>query len=282
MMAAMTESELYDPARFPAFAVTVDLVVLTVRESRLSALMIRRGEDPYSGRTALPGGFVRPGESLGEAAERELAEETGLADLPVHLEQLATYGAVGRDPRMRVVSVAYLALAPDLPAPKAGGDAADAHWAPVAQLLPDLFPNAQAAAHDRYEQYGRGREQGLGQERDRGPEREGEQGHGRAAFAFDHEQILADGVERARSKLEYTPLAAAFCPPEFTVGELRRVYEAVWGVALDPRNFHRKVTGTPGYVLPSGGTTTRQGGRPAQLFKRGDVTLLNPPMLRPT
>jgi 8-oxo-dGTP diphosphatase len=76
-------------------------------------------------------------------------------------------------------------------------------------------------------------------------------------------------------------LAAAFCPPAFTVGELRRVYEAVWGVSLDPRNFHRKVTGTPGYVRPSGGTTTRQGGRPAQLFTRGDVTLLNPPMLRP-
>ena len=254
-MAAMTESEPYDPARFPAFAVTVDLVVLTVRESRLSALMIRRGEEPYAGRTALPGGFVRPGESLGEAAERELAEETGLADLPVHLEQLATYGAVDRDPRMRVVSVAYLALAPDLPSPTAGGDAADAHWVPVADLLPDLFPNALETEEARKSE--------------------------RAAFAFDHEQILVDGVERARSKLEYTPLAAAFCPPEFTVGELRRVYEAVWGVALDPRNFHRKVTGTPGYVLPSGGTTTRQGGRPAQLFKRGDVTLLNPPMLRP-
>jgi len=269
MMAAMTESELYDPARFPAFAVTVDLVVLTVRESRLSALMIRRGEEPYAGRTALPGGFVRPGESLGEAAKRELAEETGLADLPVHLEQLATYGAVDRDPRMRVVSVAYLALAPDLPAPKAGGDAADAHWAPVAHLLPDLFPNVRESAHEN------GRDESAGADSGR------RGGRGRAAFAFDHERILADGVERARSKLEYTPLAAAFCPPEFTVGELRRVYEAVWGVALDPRNFHRKVTGTPGYVLPSGGTTTRQGGRPAQLFKRGDVTLLNPPMLRP-
>lgn len=250
-MAGMTESELYDPARFPAFAVTVDLVVLTVREQRLSALLIRRGEEPFAGRTALPGGFVRPGESLGEAAERELAEETGLADLPVHLEQLATYGAVDRDPRMRVVSVAYLALAPNLPTPTAGGDAADAHWAPVADLLPELFPN------------------------------EGGERGGPAPFAFDHARILADGVERARSKLEYTPLAAAFCPPQFTVGELRRVYEAVWGVALDPRNFHRKVTGTPGYVRPAGGTTTRQGGRPAQLFTRGDVTLLNPPMLRP-
>jgi 8-oxo-dGTP diphosphatase len=190
-----------------------------------------------------------------------LAEETGLANLPVHLEQLATYGAVDRDPRMRVVSVAYLALAPDLPSPTAGGDAADAHWAPVADLLPDLFPNALDPGDPQAVD---GRFKGE-----------------RAAFAFDHEQILVDGVERARSKLEYTPLAAAFCPPEFTVGELRRVYEAVWGVALDPRNFHRKVTGTPGYVLPSGGTTTRQGGRPAQLFKRGDVTLLNPPMLRP-
>ncbi|MBR7838332.1 NUDIX hydrolase [Actinospica durhamensis] len=247
----MTESELYDPARFPAFAVTVDLVVLTVRDSRLSALLIRRGEEPYAGRTALPGGFVRPAESLGQAARRELAEETGLADLPVHLEQLATYGTVDRDPRMRVVSVAYLALAPDLPAPTAGGDAADAHWVAVADVLPELFPAAQNRAE------------------------------GHPPFAFDHARILADGVERARAKLEYTPLAAAFCPPEFTVGELRRVYEAVWGVTLDPRNFHRKVTGTPGYVRPAGGTTTRQGGRPAQLFTRGDVTLLNPPMLRP-
>ena len=287
-MAAMTESELYDPARFPAFAVTVDLVVLTVRDSRLSALMIRRGEEPYTGRTALPGGFVRPGESLGEAAERELAEETGLASLPVHLEQLATYGAVDRDPRMRVVSVAYLALAPDLPAPTAGGDAADAHWAPVAELLPDLFPNAQENGREPGPGSVSGAASGSAVADGREPSADAAVSSGvrvasggRAAFAFDHEQILVDGVERARSKLEYTPLAAAFCPPEFTVGELRRVYEAVWGVALDPRNFHRKVTGTPGYVLPAGGTTTRQGGRPAQLFKRGDVTLLNPPMLRP-
>ncbi|WP_249161894.1 NUDIX hydrolase [Actinospica acidithermotolerans] len=283
----MSESEPYDPARYPAFAVTVDLVVLTVRDARLSALMIRRGEEPFAGRTALPGGFVRPGESLGEAAKRELAEETGLADLPVHLEQLATYGAVDRDPRMRVVSVAYLALAPDLPSPTAGGDAADAHWTPVADLLPDLFPNAAdgggggggaGGAHGSGSAGSAGGAAGAAGGAD-GPA--GGRGSERAAFAFDHEQILVDGVERARSKLEYTPLAAAFCPPQFTVGELRRVYEAVWGVELDPRNFHRKVTGTPGYVLPAGGTTTRQGGRPAQLFKRGDVTLLNPPMLRP-
>lgn len=245
----------YDPSAFPPFAVTVDLVVLTVREHALWALVVRRGEAPFQGRWALPGGFVRQDESLVDAAARELAEETGLrtqqpgalgtaAGLGAHLEQLATYGDPDRDPRMRVVSVAHLVLAPDLPAPRAGGDARSARWARVGELL----------GHD---------------------------GKGGTPLAFDHARILADGVERARSKIEYSSLATAFCPSEFTVGELRRVYEAVWGVALDPRNFHRKVTGTPGFLVPTGGTTTRQGGRPAQLFRAGGATVLNPPMLRP-
>ncbi|MEU5212924.1 NUDIX domain-containing protein [Streptomyces sp. NPDC020742] len=249
----------YDPSAFPPFAVTVDLVVLTVRRHALCALAVRRGEPPYQGRWALPGGFVRADEDLEAAAARELSEETGLhAQSPAdasptygaHLEQLATYGDPQRDPRMRVVSVAHLVLAPDLPAPTPGGDARSARWATVETLL------GQDDTHAR----------------------EGELG---APLAFDHAQILGDGVERARSKIEYSSLATAFCPPEFTVGELRRVYEAVWGVALDPRNFHRKVTGTPGFLVPTGGTTTRQGGRPAQLFRAGGATLLNPPMLRP-
>ena len=92
--------------------------------------------------------------------------------------------------------------------------------------------------------------------------------------------MLADGVERARAKIEYSPLATTFCPDPFTVHELRRVYEAVWGASLDPRNFHRKVTGTPGFLEPVGETTTRNGGRPAQLYRRGSTTLLNPPLTR--
>ncbi|MEU3711764.1 NUDIX hydrolase [Streptomyces catenulae] len=249
----------YDPSAFPPFAVTVDLVVLTVRRHSLCALAVRRGEPPFQGRWALPGGFVRADEDLAGAAARELAEETGLhahdpadpnAPYGAHLEQLATYGDPKRDPRMRVVSVAHLVLAPDLPAPRAGGDAHSARWAPVESFL-DQEPTSA-------------------------PEEEAP-----APLAFDHAQILEDGVERARSKIEYSSLATAFCPQEFTVGELRRVYEAVWGVALDPRNFHRKVTGTPGFLVPTGGTTTRQGGRPAQLFRAGGATLLNPPMLRP-
>ncbi|WP_328942169.1 NUDIX hydrolase [Streptomyces sp. NBC_00250] len=265
----------YDPSAFPPFAVTVDLVVLTVRRHALCTLVVRRGEAPYQGRWALPGGFVRADEDLGAAAARELVEETGLcahdpaAPPPVpsngaHLEQLATYGAPDRDPRMRVVSVAHLALAPDLPAPRAGGDANSARWAPVEELLGE---DALAGTAEAVGAAG----ESVAEEKEGGP----------AALAFDHARILADGVERARSKIEYSSLATAFCPPEFTVGELRRVYEAVWGVALDPRNFHRKVTGTPGFLVPAGGTTTRQGGRPAQLFRAGGATLLNPPMLRP-
>ncbi|MFE5942894.1 NUDIX domain-containing protein [Streptomyces sp. NPDC056480] len=277
----------YDPSAFPPFAVTVDLVVLTVRRHALCTLVVRRGEAPYQGRWALPGGFVREDEDLSGAAARELVEETGLcahdpaAPPPVpsngaHLEQLATYGAPDRDPRMRVVSVAHLALAPDLPAPRAGGDANSARWAPVEELLGEDVLAGTAVVTGAARDSGEAGESG-GADGDAGDGK----GGGPVALAFDHARILADGVERARSKIEYSSLATAFCPPEFTVGELRRVYEAVWGVALDPRNFHRKVTGTPGFLVPAGGTTTRQGGRPAQLFRAGGATLLNPPMLRP-
>jgi 8-oxo-dGTP diphosphatase len=229
----------YDASGYPPFAVTVDLVVLTVRDDELQALVVRRGSPPHQGRLALPGGFVQVDEAIETAARRKLREETGLDLADAHLEQLATYGRPKRDPRMRVVSVAHLVLAPGLPRPVAGTGAAAAYWRSVQDLLGS-------------------------------PRR----------LAFDHAQILRDGVERARSKLEYTPLAAAFCEEPFTVGELRRVYEVVWGESLDPRNFHRKVTGAPGFLVETGETTTRQGGRPAQLYRRGDAALLVPPMLR--
>ncbi|MEU4248793.1 NUDIX domain-containing protein [Amycolatopsis sp. NPDC026612] len=221
----------------PPFAVTVDLVVLTLTGDELCALVVRRGISPYRGEWALPGGFVREDEDLPDAARRELAEETGLPPGTVHIEQLAGYGAPDRDPRMRVVTIAYLALAPDLPLPRAGSDAAEARWTPVRSLRAERL-------------------------------------------AFDHDRILADGLERARAKLEYSPLATAFCAPEFTVAELRRVYELVWDTRLDPRNFHRKVTGADGLLEPTGRTTTRDGGRPAQLYRRGGAELLYPPMLR--
>ena len=101
-----------------------------------------------------------------------------------------------------------------------------------------------------------------------------------AAGTTVHHQILTDGVERARAKLEYTPLAAAFCPAEFTIAQLRHVYEAVWGITLDPRNFHRKATGTPGFLTPTGAATAGDRGRPAQLYRKGPAPVLYPPLLR--
>jgi 8-oxo-dGTP diphosphatase len=243
----------YDPRAYEPAAVTVDIVALTIRDGELHVLLVERGEEPFLNKLALPGGFVRThrdargrlrGETLDEAAARELAEETGLVPgssrlRRVHLEQLATFGAPRRDPRMRVFSVAYLAFAANLPDPVAGGDAASAYWVPLATVK---------------------------------------------KLAFDHNEILGYGLERARAKLEYTPLATSFVGPEFTVSELRAVYAAVWGTDPHAGNFHRKVLSTPGFVIDAGAMTERggaRGGPRARLYRAGAATLLHPALLRP-
>ena len=123
--------------------VTVDIVIFTVGDDELQVLLVRRGILPYQGRWAIPGGFVLPNESLDEAARRELQEETGVED--VFLEQLYTFGDPGRDPRGRVVTVAYYALvSPDRAPPLAGSDAAEARWWPATRV-----PSPLAFDHDR-------------------------------------------------------------------------------------------------------------------------------------
>ncbi|WP_329094137.1 MULTISPECIES: NUDIX hydrolase [unclassified Streptosporangium] len=218
---------------------TVDLVILTVRQDQLQVLLIERGNQPYLGQSALPGGFVRDGETLDETALRELSEETGLDGRKLHLEQLHAYSDPDRDPRGRVITVAYLALGPDMPLPVAGTDATAARWEPISSAL----------AND-------------------------------TSLAFDHAAILRDGLERARSQLEHTTVAAAFCPEPFTVGDLRRIYEAVWGFKLDPSNFRRKMTRTEGFLEPTGERRFPETGRPAALYRRGTASLLVPPLLR--
>lgn len=262
----MTEDEFlaaYDPRAFPPVAVTVDVVALTIRDGALHLLLIRRAAPPYAGQWALPGGFVQPDEDLPTGAARELAEETGVrvgALGRVHLEQLGTYGAPDRDPRMRIVSVAYLAFAPDLPDPAAGSDADAAQWVPVDTLgLPDAGGLA-----------GRPIRQRPGTTR---------------RLAFDHARVVADGLDRARSKLEYTPLATRFVGEEFTIAELRAVYETVWGDPLHAGNFHRKVLSVPGFLEGVGATTASggpRGGPRARLYRAGDARLLHPALLRPS
>ncbi|GAB2755780.1 NUDIX domain-containing protein [Nocardioides salsibiostraticola] len=225
---------------YPVFYVAVDVAAFTLIDSVLQVLVVERGPAPdgsegtETGRVALPGGFVGPEEDLTTAALRELAEETGVED--VTLEQLASYGAPGRDPRGRVVSVAHLAVLAHPATPHAGSDAATASWRAVAEV---------------------------------------------GSMAFDHRRILDDAVARLRSKLEYTAIAAAFLPERFTLAELRAVYESVWGVALDPGNFQRKLRSNGGdFVAPVEGALRGHGrGRPAQLFralKSGTAALDNP------
>ena len=230
-----------DEWRAPSVLLTVDLVILTLRGTSLQLLLVERGVEPYAGSLALPGGFLRDAkEPIQDAACRELSEETGLDPSSLLLEQFGVYGDSDRDPRGRVVSVAFLAIAPRLPDPVAGTDAADARWTPVGEVLAASLP-----------------------------------------LAFDHQRIVADGVERARSKLEYSAIATAFCGPTFTISELQHVYEAVWDVRLDPRNFYRKIQGTRDFVVPTGPGKRAGAGRPARLFRAGPGKVLYPPMVRP-
>lgn len=234
------------PTEHPPFAVTVDLAVFTIRDGQFAVLLVERGSEPYAGCWALPGGFIEPHEDAESAAWRELREETGVDRFGQHgghLEQLRTYSAPDRDPRMRVVSVAHVAFAPDLPEPSAGSDASGARWWAVDDLLSDSdVPR----------------------------------------LAFDHVEILRDAVERIRAKLEYTTLALEFVSEPFTLPELRRVYAAVWGSAPDLGNFRRKILGTADFVVATDGhgTPSEAGGRRALLYRRGGAAAISPPMLR--
>ncbi|WP_395819465.1 NUDIX domain-containing protein [Archangium minus] len=215
-------------------AVAVDLVILTLVDCALNVLLVRRGEPPFEGKLALPGGFLRvgdgvedQGEDLDVAAARELEEETGLGAADVLLEQFATFGRPGRDPRMRVLSVAYYALVrPELAQRvRAGGDAAATCWEPVAGLSA-------------------------------------------GALAFDHEDILRVALERMREKLDTSALAFSLVPETFTIPELRTVFSAVKGEPQDPGNFRRKVARLiEDGVLEKAPGVRRTASKPAALYR---------------
>lgn len=220
-------------SEFPIFYVTVDIAILAMHEERLHLLVIRRAGEPYAGRWALPGGFVDEGEDLATAAERELQEETGVELARHTLDQVGAYGAPDRDPRHRVVSVAWLAAFPEPVEVRAGDDAAEAAWLPVDDLLSES---------------------------------------GRAELAFDHAQIISDCVALARDLLEGPDarrVAGAFLDEEFTLSELRAVFEAVHGRSLDPGNFQRAMRETRALVEGTGRTRPPAAGRgrPAELFR---------------
>ncbi len=196
----------YRPARFPRPSVTVDIVAVSVIDAELRVLLVERGEHPFKGAWALPGGFVRvgdghrdQGEDLDAAAERELLEETGLHPGDVHLEQLGAFGEAGRDPRMRVITVAYCALIrPDLvPLVRSGGDATATEWVRVGALPP-------------------------------------------ARLAFDHHAIIEQALARIAERVDSAAVAGSLVPKTFTIPELRHVHAIVTGKPQDPGNFRRR------------------------------------------
>lgn len=224
----------------PRPSVTVDLVIFTVVDCDLKVLTIRRGKPPFEGAWALPGGFVRvgptaedQGEDVEQAAFRELAEETGLGPElllrhRVHLEQLYTFGRAGRDPRTRVISVAWYALVPStlVPLTRAGDDAAEATWMSVAAEIPQV------------------------------------------ELAFDHAEILRVAVQRIRGKIDYSPIAFALLSDTFTVTELREVHEAIKGTQYDASNFRRRFKRmvTDGVMERAPGKRLT-GGKPAKVYR---------------
>jgi len=131
----------YDPGRYPAFAVTVDIAVFTMLDGELHVLLVRRAGEPFAGSWALPGGFKQPDETLDQAAHRELHEETAV-DGAALLRQFGAYGDPGRDPRMNVVTVAYVAVVRDLVGVSAGSDAAEAALHPVHRVVSGTLPLA--------------------------------------------------------------------------------------------------------------------------------------------
>ena len=227
----------YDPAAYERPSVTVDLVLLSVRDGALHALLMRRSQPPAEGKWALPGGFVRMDESLDEAARRVLHEKARIAS--AFLEQLYTFGAVERDPRTRIITVAYYALLPAARFAKALEASDELELAKVATVW-------KGETGGRAEAYGA---DGT-----------------RLALAFDHADILGLAVKRLRGKLDYSQVGFELLPAQFTLRALQDVHEAILGVHFNKPAFRRRML-DKGVLEPTGLREQGVTFRPAELFR---------------
>ena len=284
-MVELTEEEFlktYDSSKYEKPSVTVDVLIFTIfneksdnyrklDDKKLSVLLIKRGGHPFKDKWAIPGGFVNMDESLEEGAKRELKEETNVEN--VYLEQLYTYGDVNRDPRMRVISSAYMALVnSDKIDVKAGDDASDARWFNIDYRLVSRTVNKEKRETvDRYkiiltsgevvvsseieniETYVNGHKERTTRIIDKGD------------LAFDHCKIISYAIERLRNKIEYTDIAFNLMNEYFTLSELQQVYEIILDKELLKANFRRKINEM---VIETNKYSEKKGGyRPSKLFK---------------
>lgn len=196
----------YNPDKYQKPSVTVDILIFRLVNDSVDILLIKRKKPPYKEFWAFPGGFVNIDESLEDAAKRELLEETNVKN--VYLEQLYTFGDVERDPRMRVISVSYMALLNENDIEKfnekAGDDAKELQWFNINELLNGIEDNS-------------------------------------IKLAFDHEKIFKLAIERLRGKIDYTNIAFQLLPKEFSMLELQNVYEQILNKKLYTPNFRRNM-----------------------------------------
>ena len=279
----LTEEEFlaaYDPGDYPRPSVAADIVIFTIAgkeednhrklpAKELSVLLIQRGGHPYLGDWALPGGFVRPGETVGAAAGRELREETGVES--GYLEQLYTFSEPGRDPRTWVMSCTHMALLGSSEIRlKAGDDASDARWFTLTydQIGNDAGSDGggiPVSPHYRMVLSAGGCTLSAVVEQAGSSENTQFQVIESGGLAFDHAGIIAYAIHRLRNKVEYTDLAFNLMPERFTLTELQQVYEILLGRPLLKAAFRRKIKPL---VTATGEYTEPVGHRPSQLFVR--------------
>lgn len=178
---------------YPHPSVTTDCVIFGFDGSKLNVLLVERGIEPYKGRWAFPGGFLKMDEPAEAGARRELKEETGLET--AYMRQFHTFSDPNRDPRGRVITIAYYALV-RISEVRGGDDAAQARWFPVSEV---------------------------------------------PSLAFDHDLILRRALSELRRQIHFEPVGAELLPRQFTLTQVKNLYEAILDVKFDRRNFYHKM-----------------------------------------
>jgi len=225
-----------DPRRFAHPAVTVDLVLMSIVDGVPAALLMRREPAPGEGLWALPGGFVQIDEPLDATARRILRDKARMTD--AYIEQLFTFGAIERDPRMRVITVAYFGLLPAAQFTAALQSGSDLILAEIDVPWSGEVGGAVTALGD----------------------------DGPLDLAFDHAEILATAILRLRGKLDYSPVGFALLPDMFTLRQLQDVHEAILGIKLNKPAFRRRMLDR-GWLEATGTRETGSSYRPAELFR---------------
>ncbi len=275
----LTESEFlaqYKPGDYERPSDTVDMLLFTIankesedirkdEEKELKILLIRRKNHPDIHKWALPGGFVQMDEDLDVAAYRELEEETSVSN--VYMEQLYTFGDVGRDKRTRIISISYMALVPgENIKPIAGDDAEEVAWFSVEKTAVSehqnqiIISNAALGLRYVYTEDITYRKNGVvatpisnihaTEENNR--------------IAFDHIEMINKGIERLRNKVEYIPIAFNLVPEKFTLNQIQKVYEVILGKKLVKQNFRKWIDK---FVEELDEKQEEVGHRPAILYK---------------